>query len=319
MRGSILGAFTNADIKKAGFDNQIENIHYQKIKRPAKNRSLRRIDELAEDIRENGLENNLLVRRIDDPEFEVELIGGERRFTAILQNIEAGDMTYEYIPCKVVILSDVDSRYRLIMNNHENDPLTVAEKLDAVEELKEIIKMKRASGEKIPGRIDELIANELGMKKSQVGNYNKILNNATEEVREQLAAEKISIDAALSLVDLSEEDQKEFVTVSENMSKKDVEDFKKQKHEEERQLHFNEEYEIIEDEIESEGEEEIFENEYIEEGNRTIEDIMTVIMESMEELDAKIDCIEFKTEHDQYKKIYKELLSLLDMFGLAYE
>ena len=94
---SILGEFMNNEAKKLGFDNKISNIHYTKIKRPIRNRELRRIDELAEDIREDGLENNLLVRKIEDDAYDVELIGGERRYTAILKNIENGDMTYEYI------------------------------------------------------------------------------------------------------------------------------------------------------------------------------------------------------------------------------
>ena len=61
---SILGEFMNNEAKKLGFDNKISNIHYTKIKRPIRNRELRRIDELAEDIREDGLENNLLVEKL---------------------------------------------------------------------------------------------------------------------------------------------------------------------------------------------------------------------------------------------------------------
>ena len=96
---SILGEFMQSSAgKKLGFDNHIMNIHYTKIKRPQRNRELRRIDELAEDIREDGLENNLLVRKIENDRYEVELIGGERRYSAILRNIEYGDRTYEYIP-----------------------------------------------------------------------------------------------------------------------------------------------------------------------------------------------------------------------------
>ena len=47
---SILGEFMQSSAgKKLGFDNHIMNIHYTKIKRPQRNRELRRIDELAED------------------------------------------------------------------------------------------------------------------------------------------------------------------------------------------------------------------------------------------------------------------------------
>lgn len=241
MGKSILGDFLNFDAKKAAFDNQIVNIHYTKIRRSNRNRALRRIEELAEDIREDGLENNLLVREIEDEQYEVELIGGERRYSAILYNIEQGDMTYEYIPCKKVRLSDLDARRRLILNNHENDPLTAAEKLEAVEELREIYRAKKAAGEKVPGRIQELIANEMGIKKSQVANYEKVLNHASEEVREKIRDESISIDAAAALVDLDEEEQNEFLETAETFSRKDVDAFKDTVM---KQQHFNEEDEL---------------------------------------------------------------------------
>ena len=224
---SILGEFMQSSAgKKLGFDNHIMNIHYTKIKRPQRNRELRRIDELAEDIREDGLENNLLVRKIENDRYEVELIGGERRYSAILWNIEHGDMTYEYIPCKVLTMSDIDARKRLILNNMENDPLTNAEKLEAVEELKEIYKAKKEAGENIPGRIQAIIASEMGLKKSQVANYEKILNHASEEVRESIRKEELPLDAAATLVDLDEEEQRRFLNEHDTYSKKAVESYK---------------------------------------------------------------------------------------------
>lgn len=87
-RKSILSEFVKEDINKLSFNNQIENIHYSKIKTAQKNRALRRIDELAADIAEDGLENCLTVRKIEDPNFDYELIAGNRRFTAICQNIK---------------------------------------------------------------------------------------------------------------------------------------------------------------------------------------------------------------------------------------
>lgn len=53
---SILGEFMQSSVrKKLGFDNHIKNIHYTKIKRSQRNRELRRSEELAEDVREDGL------------------------------------------------------------------------------------------------------------------------------------------------------------------------------------------------------------------------------------------------------------------------
>lgn len=320
--------------KKLGFDNHIMNIHYTKIKRPQRNRELRRIDELAEDIREDGLENNLLVRKIENDRYEVELIGGERRYSAILRNIEHGDMTYEYIPCKVLTMSDIDARKRLILNNIENDPLTNAEKLEAVEELKEIYKAKKEAGENIPGRIQSIIASEMGLKKSQVANYEKILNHASEEVRESIRKEELPLDAAATLVDLDEEEQRRFLNEHDTYSKKAVESYKEAKHAQEqpieKQLYYDEHDEIQEIDIEDVDQRKDTEDEEALESEawdsitdtppvETIEDIMTDIVNNMEKLEPKLRGVEFRNEYAQFQKIQREIDTLMEGLGLVCE
>ena len=332
---SILGEFMQSSAgKKLGFDNHIKNIHYAKIKRPQRNRELRRIDELAEDIREDGLENNLLVRKIEDDRYEVELIGGERRYSAILRNIEYGDRTYEYIPCKVLTMSDIDARKRLILNNMENDPLTNAEKLEAVEELKEIYKAKKEAGENIPGRIQTIIASEMGLKKSQVANYEKILNHASEEVRESIRKEELPLDAAVTLVDLDEEEQRRFLNEHDTYSKKAVESYKEAKHVQEhpieKQLYYDEYDEIQEIDIEdvdqrkdTEGDEALESEAWDSRTDtipvETIEDIMTDIVNSMDKLEPKLHGVEFRNEYAQYLKVSDEINTLMELLGLECE
>ena len=332
---SILGEFMQSSAgKKLGFDNHIKNIHYAKIKRPQRNRELRRIDELAEDIREDGLENNLLVRKIEDDRYEVELIGGERRYSAILRNIEYGDRTYEYIPCKVLTMSDIDARKRLILNNMENDPLTNAEKLEAVEELKEIYKAKKEAGENIPGRIQAIIASEMGLKKSQVANYEKILNHASEEVRESIRKEELPLDAAATLVDLDEEEQRRFLNEHDTYSKKAVESYKEAKHAEEqpieKQLYYDEHDEIQEIDIEDVDPRKDTEDDEALESEawdsitdtipvETIEDIMTDIVNNMDKLESKLHGVEFRDEYAQFQKIQREIDTLMKGLGLVCE
>ena len=332
---SILGEFMQSSAgKKLGFDNHIMNIHYTKIKRPQRNRELRRIDELAEDIREDGLENNLLVRKIENDRYEVELIGGERRYSAILRNIEHGDMTYEYIPCKVLTMSDIDARKRLILNNMENDPLTNAEKLEAVEELKEIYKAKKEAGENIPGRIQTIIASEMGLKKSQIANYEKILNHASEEVRESIRKEELPLDAAATLVDLDEEEQRRFLNEHDTYSKKAVESYKEAKHAEEqpieKQLYYDEHDEIQEIDIEDVDPRKDTEDDEALESEawdsitdtipvETIEDIMTDIVNNMDKLESKLHGVEFRDEYAQFQKIQREIDTLMKGLGLVCE
>ena len=329
---SILGEFMNGSVKQMAFQNQIENIHYTKIKRPNKNRELRRIDELAEDIREDGLENNLLVRKVEDDVYDVELIGGERRYSAIMKNIASGDMTYEYIPCKVVTMSDIDARKRLILNNMENDPLTNAEKLEAVEELKEIYRMKKAVGEKVPGRIQSIIAEEMGIKKSQVANYEKIINHASEPVRESIRKDELTIDAAVALVDLPDKDQRKFLAENDSYSKKAVDTYKAElkKQPVEKQLYYDTHCVIQEEKIDelksSFGSNAVIETcvdkandiELYDNNNahETIEEIMRAIIVNMDKLVAKLNGVEFRGEFAQYRRVRDEVYILMDQLGL---
>ena len=329
---SILGEFMNGSVKQMAFQNPIENIHYTKIKRPNKNRELRRIDELAEDIREDGLENNLLVRKVEDDVYDVELIGGERRYSAIMKNIASGDMTYEYIPCKVVTMSDIDARKRLILNNMENDPLTNAEKLEAVEELKEIYRMKKAAGEKVPGRIQSIIAEEMGIKKSQVANYEKIINHASEPVRESIRKDELTIDAAVALVDLPDKDQRKFLAENDSYSKKAVDTYKAElkKQPVEKQLYYDTHCVIQEEKIDelksSFGSNAVIETcvdkandiELYDNNNahETIEEIMRAIIVNMDKLVAKLNGVEFRGEFAQYRRVRDEVYILMDQLGL---
>lgn len=329
---SILGEFMNGSVKQMAFQNQIENIHYTKIKRPNKNRELRRIDELAEDIREDGLENNLLVRKVEDDVYDVELIGGDRRYSAIMKNIASGDMTYEYIPCKVVTMSDIDARKRLILNNMENDPLTNAEKLEAVEELKEIYRMKKAAGEKVPGRIQSIIAEEMGIKKSQVANYEKIINHASEPVRESIRKDELTIDAAVALVDLPDKDQRKFLAENDSYSKKAVDTYKAElkKQPVEKQLYYDTHCVIQEEKIDelksSFGSNAVIETcvdkandiELYDNNNahETIEEIMRAIIVNMDKLVAKLNGVEFRGEFAQYRRVRDEVYILMDQLGL---
>ena len=329
---SILGEFMNGSVKQMAFQNQIENIHYTKIKRPNKNRELRRIDELAEDIREDGLENNLLVRKVEDDVYDVELIGGERRYSAIMKNIASGDMTYEYIPCKVVTMSDIDARKRLILNNMENDPLTNAEKLEAVEELKEIYRMKKAAGEKVPGRIQSIIAEEMGIKKSQVANYEKIINHASEPVRESIRKDELTIDAAVALVDLPDKDQRKFLAENDSYSKKAVDTYKAElkKQPVEKQLYYDTHCVIQEEKIDelksSFGSNAVIETcvdkandiELYDNNNahETTEEIMRAIIVNMDKLVAKLNGVEFRGEFAQYRRVRDEVYILMDQLGL---
>lgn len=327
---SILGSFRNDDINKYGLNNQIENVYYKKIKPAAKNRVLRNVDVLAEDIAIDGLESNLVIRKIEDPNYEYELVAGHRRYEAIKTNLANGDMTYEYIPCKVIMTGDLDARRRLILNNFNMSPYTEAEKLECVDELKEIFKMKKELGEKLPGRMQALIAKEMGLEKSQVGNYEKILNRAVPEVRELINEGEMTISAAVELSSLNDDDQITFVETSQGFDLKTVKDYRKTLEDSNSNLYesyetdADDKYEDISDEFDEN--EEIFDD-YSQNNTpqeqpkkkQTIEDSLKIIMEQIDVLNSKMAGVEFRAERTQLTIAGSEMEKLLLMLNIEYE
>ena len=182
---SILGSFDGVKSKKRNRDD-VQYIYYKEIRPAKKNRDVGDIKDLAEDIAEDGLDHNLLLTKIDDEDYKYEIVAGHRRFMAICLNIERGDRTYEYVPAKVKNYDEIDALRRLHLNNINTKPYTPGEMMEAIEDLRKIYEIKKQKGEKEPGRIQELIAKDVGLKKSQVGNYEKVINNAVDEVKDKL-------------------------------------------------------------------------------------------------------------------------------------
>lgn len=210
MGSSILGAFDGVKTKKKNKDD-LQYIYYKDIRPAPKNRDTGDIAELAEDIAEDGLDHNLVLRKIDDEDYNYEIVAGHRRYLAICFNIQNGDSTYEYIPCKIKDYDDIDSLRRLHMNNINTKSYTPGEMLMAVEDLKEVYRVKKERGEKVPGRVQELIAKDTGLGKTQVGNYEKVINNAIDPVKEMIKNDEITLNEALKISDMDEENQMKFI------------------------------------------------------------------------------------------------------------
>lgn len=210
MGSSILGAFDGVKTKKKNKDD-LQYIYYKDIRPAQKNRDTGDIKDLAEDISEDGLDHNLVLRKIDDEDFKYEIVSGHRRYLAICHNIKNGDSTYEYIPCKIKDYDDVDSLRRLHMNNINTKSYTPGEMLMAVEDLKEVYRVKKERGEKVPGRVQELIAKDIGLGKTQVGNYEKVINNAIEPVKDMIKNNEITLNEALEISEMDDENQMKFI------------------------------------------------------------------------------------------------------------
>ena len=152
---------------------------------PRINFSERNINELAESIKEYGVIQPIVVRKISD---KYEIIAGERRYKA---SIIANKTT---IPAIIVDLNDKDAAEVAIIENVQRQDLTAIE--EAVS-YKKILDM---------GMTQEQLAKKLGKNQSTVANKLRLLN-LIDEVQEALLYHKISERHARSLLKLDEEGQ----------------------------------------------------------------------------------------------------------------
>lgn len=208
------------NVKKA---NEIEaknnfNVQYIDIKDIERNKKnfyeIVNVDELAEDIKMNGLNHNLVVRKLDNGKYE--LISGERRYTALTQLVEQGNEIFTLVPCKVIEANDIDSEIILIQANAQTRELTEIEKLEQVKRLTELYKTKKKNGEKVPGKIREIIANDLKLSPTQVGRYERINKNLITELKEILENGNLTIANASEFSSLSEDNQKVILEIINN-------------------------------------------------------------------------------------------------------
>lgn len=186
---------------------RFEYIEIEKIKRNEKNfYEIVDIESLAEDIKLNGLNHNLVVRKKDEQNYQI--ISGERRFTAIKKLLEEGFKEFKLVPCKIIERNDIDSEIILIQANAQSRELTESEKLKQVERLQELYKLKKKNGEKIPGKIRELIAKDLDLSPTQVGRYTRINNKLIPELKTIVEEGSLSVSNASEFATLSKENQK---------------------------------------------------------------------------------------------------------------
>lgn len=197
---------------------KVEYIDIKNIKRNEKNfYDIVNIDELAEDIKMNGLNHNLVVRKLDDNNYE--LISGERRYTALSKLVKEGNKIFALVPCKVIEVNDIDDEIILIQANAQTRELTEKEKLEQISKLNTLYKTKKANGEKVPGRIRDIIAKDLNLSPTQVGRYERVNNNLIPELKRLLEEGNLTVANASEFASLSEENQKVILEIVNNQVK----------------------------------------------------------------------------------------------------
>lgn len=140
------------------------------------------IVELSESIKEHGVIQPIIVRKIDD---KFEIIAGERRYKA---SVMAGKTT---IPAIIVDLNDKESSEIALIENVQRKDLTPIEEAISYRKIFDM------------GNItQEELATKLGVSQSTIANKMRLLN-LDDEVQDALLDEKISERHARSLLKLS--------------------------------------------------------------------------------------------------------------------
>jgi ParB family chromosome partitioning protein len=195
--------------------------------------SMSDIELLAEDIKRQGLKENLVVRAADDGFYTV--ISGHRRRQALIELINDGRVSSRLVPCYInPAKSDDEEVQDLIMLNATTRVISDSDMMKQYERLKAIFEAKKANGENI--RIRDKIAETLGISNGKVAMIEAVAKNpeASNAVKfggesiykaNSRLKEKTDTDSPLSTLTTSSESLNE----AEKVSKSQLTEIKKKK------------------------------------------------------------------------------------------
>lgn len=230
-----MGKYANTNIFNLGLPNEesakekeqtfrIEKLSIDSIIPNKKNEySVQGIEELKFSILHNGLKQNLEVK--DNGNGTYSLISGERRYTALKSLFDEGNEQFRLVPCLItdiskgssfldkngneILTNDDKEMWSIITTNSEGRQYTDADRAFQVRELKKIYTKLANNGVKLPGKMSQLIADELQISETNVKRMNYIDSHGTDELKEKFNNNELSIRAANDVAHLSPAQQKE--------------------------------------------------------------------------------------------------------------
>jgi ParB family chromosome partitioning protein len=158
-----------------------------------------------------GVQQNLILKPIENQsttKYKYTAIAGHRRTLASIALVQEGKPQYELVPC--TIKTNMDSIKERILLIHTNSTTRVLSDWEKTEQLKElkILFAEYKKEHNLPGRIQELLAETLNISKTQVGRYERIDSNLTDEYKEEFKKGNVNFSTAAELATLSVADQK---------------------------------------------------------------------------------------------------------------
>ena len=177
------------------------------------------IENIKQSIELLGIEQNLIVERIDRDNYK--LVAGHRRYFASKALVEEGKEKFRILPCTVKTKSEDNTllnKLTMIMTNSTTRELSDWEKMQQSIEVEEIINQLKKENN-IKGRTRDLLSEILNISSSQLGRYKAINNNLIEELQEEFKNNNINYSVAYKSSQLTKEYQlKAFIKLQEEGS-----------------------------------------------------------------------------------------------------
>lgn len=200
--------------------------------------SLDDIDELADSILNNGLDQNFVVVPKENGRYKI--LTGHRRRLACLQLVEAGHTEWQYVPCLIKHIDNIHlnisdqakEKYALITTNIQRRKNTLSDEMKMLSLANEVFDELAANGEDV-GQRRKWVADKLGVSDSKVKILDYIGGHATETIKEEIDNNRVSPSLANSISHLSAEEQEEIHSERKEdfptMNSEDVNHWKKER------------------------------------------------------------------------------------------
>nr|DAI71805.1 MAG TPA: chromosome partitioning protein [Caudoviricetes sp.] len=151
------------------------------------------MENLRDDIRQNGLRQPLEVIPMEDETDCYMLISGHRRWAACGILSTLGDTRFDSLPCLIrESHGKLDDRIALITANATARDLTDGERLAQYEALKDALTKKKATGQ-LEGKVRDEVCRILGLSTGAAARLNVIASCENEVIKERLKAGEIGL------------------------------------------------------------------------------------------------------------------------------
>ena len=151
------------------------------------------MENLRDDIRQNGLRQPLEVIPVEDETDCYMLISGHRRWAACGILSTLGDTRFDSLPCLIrESHGKLDDRIALITANATARDLTDGERLAQYEALKDALTKKKATGQ-LEGKVRDEVCRILGLSTGAAARLNVIASCENEVIKERLKAGEIGL------------------------------------------------------------------------------------------------------------------------------